>query len=225
MDVSRGFSAKIENWVGNDFSYKPFECNNNPYKSRFMLVNSSALPKLLIDDEILPFFVNALVDEQLLEDVFYEAIEALPKEYKGAKKLASWLLQNCGQHAIMSSINALMTDDAAQLKAAEKQQPEQFARGQQIFKEVLQEFAKVDVILLHGSYAVEQFKKQFEQQLELTNPSLKSIKDLEEAGHFAKLTLDAREIQVYACRSLSTFTKNSAQFETLRQHLQSAFNG
>ena len=224
MDVSRGFAAKIENWVGSDFLYKPFECNSNPYKARFLIVNSNATPYMPIDEEILPFFVNALVDEELLQEIFYDVMDPLPKEYKGAKKLANWLLENANEQAVITYINAFMTEDTAQLKAVQKNQHEQFLRGQQIFKEVLEEFSKIEVVLLHGVYAVEQFKKQFEAQLTLTNPTVTSIKQLEEAGHYATLTINNREVDVYACRSLSSFTKNSVAFEMLRHHLQSALN-
>lgn len=223
MEVSQGFARKISTWLTKELVYKPFETNDNPYKANIMLVNSIAGPAVTVDEEDTLFLINAFANEDFMDDLL-ATVETLPKEYKGAKKFVKWLRDETNAAVVMAPINAYMTDSTAELKALQKVDKVSFTYGQQVFDEVLHEFTNVDVIVLHGTYAFEQFTKRYADTLTIRNTEDTTIKAIEQAGQYATMTVGHREIAVYVSRSLSTFTTNNAAFEALRNHMRNVQN-
>lgn len=226
MVVSSGFYRKIEKWLVDEQTgeklYKPFQINGNPYKANVFLVNVVANPVLAMEQSYIKLFADGLVDEEILCELYAEELANASREYKGSVQFAQWLYKISGQQAVLTSLNAYEVDDVKDLKQVKKQYPAQYARGQEIFDEVLHEFAP-KIIILQGKTAVEQFQERFADNLLVKNTKHTKIQDFEEAGLFAALHLeDGRVIEVFATRSMAYFGKDGASFEKFKKNLKKA---
>lgn len=226
MTVSDGFYRKIEKWLIDDETgdkrYKPFQINGNPYKANVFLVNVMANPVLATEQSYVKLFADGLVDEEILQELYAEKLANASREYKGSEQFAKWLYKISGEQVVLTSLNAYEVDDIKDAKLVKKQYPTQYERGQQIFEEVLTEFAP-KIIILQGKAAVEQFQQRFNERLIIKNTKHTKIQDLEEAGLFATLhTADGRTIEVFATRSMAYFRKDGASFEIFKKNLKKA---
>lgn len=200
--------------------YRPFQMDGNPYKANVFLVNVAANPVLEMEPDYTKLVADGLVDEDVLQDLFAEKLAGATREYKGSVQFASWLYKLAGEQAVLTSLNAYEVDDLKDLKQVKKQQPAHYARGEQIFDEVLAEFAP-KIIILQGKQAVEQFQQRFAEQLTIKNTKHTKIQDLEEAGLFATMQKDDGSIiEVFATRSMGYFGKDGASFEKFKKNLK-----
>ena len=223
MTVSTGFYKKIYSWVTREGTeqvlFRPFQSNGNPYKSRVFLVGATMSPLLKVEENSVKLFADALVNEDLLEDLYHAELLAASREYKGSVQFAKWLHEQYGEQVVFTSVNAYQTNDVKELKHLKKEDPTQYDRGIEIFKEVLTEF-QPEIIILQGATAVEQFKSLYEEHLVAYNPAVTKIQDLENEGAFAEMFYTNGEmVKIFATRSMSYFGKNGETFENFKGEL------
>lgn len=226
MVVSSGFYRRIEKWLADEAAgqkiYRPFQMNGNPYKANVFLVNIAPSPILAIDSSYMKLFADGLVDEEILRELYVGELANAPREYKGSIQFAKWLYKISGEQAVLTSLNAYEVDDVKDLKHIKKNQPAQYKRGQEIFDEVLTEFAP-KILILQGKATVEQFQARFDECLIIKNTKHTKIKDLEEAGLFATLhTENGATIEVFATRSMAYFGQDGASFGIFKKNLKKA---
>lgn len=226
MVVSNGFYRKLEKWLIDEGTrekiYRPFQMNGNPYKANVFLVNVVANPVLQMEPSYTKLVADGLVNEDVLHELFAAELADATREYKGSVQFAKWLYKISGEQVVLTSLNAYEVADVKDLKNIKKQQPAQFARGEQIFDEVLAEFTP-KIIVLQGKQVVEQFGQRFAERLTLHQTKLTKIQELEEAGLFATLqTDDGSTIDVFAIRSMGYFGKDGASFGIFKKNLKKA---
>ncbi len=197
MGVSAGFQRKIEDWIiGEDWSitFCPFLTTTNPYKARVVIAGAYAQPKANIDES----YIEALLN-------FYEYDErydfvAHSRENKGVLTFAEAV--NEIAPTVISNVNTLMVNSAKEASAQKK--TADFQKGYDVFRDVLQEF-QPEILILHGTEAVKQFRQQFATQLQDDFPHLEKVQELEAVGIFARLQLNENPIKILACRNLSQY--------------------
>lgn len=223
MTVSAGFYKKIREWVvgtTGEMDFRPFQVNGNPYKSRIFIVGANATPKVDSATTSENIFIESLVYGDLFEELYGYQFVKQSREYSGTLNFAKWLSEELNENAVISYTNALQTNSAQELKQLKKQMPEDYVKGQQIFKEIVHEF-QPDFIILHGTQAVQQFRLLFEQELLDYHPSIDKVQNLEEIGVFAEIQLTReRKIQVLACRSLGYYGKDGKVFADFKERVR-----
>lgn len=212
MAISLGFYKYIYNWITDEISekpiFRPFETNGNPYKAKVFIVGSHPSPIINVFENEIKEYADVLVNRDEFELAFENELSLASTENKGARRFVKWLEEKHQILTILSFINALGANDLASLKKERKDSPRQFKRGQEIFKEVVTEL-RPQYILLHGAYALEQFRKQFEGYYIEFGPQNRSLLELEGEGVFGKIKHeDGTEIMLLACRSLSYFKED-----------------
>lgn len=221
MAISLGFYKYIYNWVTDKTSgkpiFRPFETNGNPYKAKVFIVGSHPSPKINIFENEIKEYADVLVNRDEFELAFEDELSLASNETKGARRFVKWLEVKHQTQAILSFVNTLGADDLTSLKKERKDSPTQFKRGQEIFKEVITEL-RPEYILLHGAYALEQFRKQFDGVFIEFGPQNRSLQDLEGEGVFGKIKhADGTETMILACRSLSYFKEDGSTLDPFIQ--------
>ena len=222
MAISVGFYKYVSKWVTDEQTekvmYRPFEADENPYKASVFIVGSHPTPLLELPDDCTQTYANALVKRDEFHQLFPDYLVSTSRDVKGAIRFSNTLKQR-GIVSTISYVNALTAMNLTQLKKQKKENAEQFKRGVEIFKEVVEEF-KPPVILLHGNYALEQFRQNFEGYFIEFGHSLRSVSELSEAGVFGKIIHDdGKETLLFACKSLSYFKENDESFLQLIDQL------
>lgn len=224
MTVSVGFYKKIIKWVldeGTDnVVFRPFLTNGNPYKSRVLLVGQSANPVLKVEQGSESVFVEALVNEDLLDDLYRAELLAASREYKGSVQFLKWYEKMYGENVILTSLNTYQTDSVKELKALQRQDEVNYNKGVKIFKEVIEEF-EPEIIILQGAATVEQFKVLYSVNLILLNSTVTKIQELEELGPFAEMFYEnGKVVKVFATRSMAYFGKSGESFGMFKEKLE-----
>lgn len=223
VTVSTGFYEKIYNWImdeeKNEVLYRPFIIDGNPYKSRLFLVGSNAIPFFKVVQGKEKSFANALVNQDLLEDLYDREIHDAPREFKGSLHFAKWLQKEYNETAVYTSLNAYQVESADELKEVKKEHPQIFARGQVIFDEVLKEF-QPEIIVLQGTAALNQFKAMYAQRLVIYDSTITKVQHLEGQGPFAEmLDQNGKKVYIFATRSMSYFGKDGSKFENFKSKI------
>lgn len=220
MPISTGFYKKIANWVVDEsktqVKFRPFLTNGNPYKARVFLVSANASPVFLVEQAGEPLFAEALINHKILTELYGNELSAASREFKGSLQFEQWMQEVYDENVLYTSLNTYQTNDA---KLAKTLDEKNYARGQVIFSEVLEEF-QPEIIILQGSVAFSQFKTMYADQLEILNMTDSKVQDIEDAGAFAKLRYtNGRVATVLVTRSMSYFGKDGAKFEQFKEHL------
>lgn len=229
MAISLGFYKKIFNWVTEEESertlFKPFQIDGNPYKSRVFLVNLNPNPVLKVEENSVRIFADALVDNELLHDLYRLELSQASREFKGSMQFAAWMKKQFGENIVLTSVNAYQTDEPKELKAIKKTDPANYQRGFDIFKAVMNEF-QPEVVILQGTAALEQFKVLYNKQLVIYNSSISlKVQELENIGVFAELHYEnGKTAKIMACRSMGYFGKEGASFEIFKKRLKEIVN-
>jgi hypothetical protein len=227
MAISVGFFKYVSKWVTDQQTakvmYRPFEADENPYKASVFIVGSHPTPLLELPDDCTQTYANALVDRNEFHQLFPDYLSSTSRDVKGAIRFSNALKEQ-GIVSSISYVNALTAMNLTQLKKQKQENAEQFKRGVEIFKEVIEEF-KPPAILLHGTYALEQFRQNFSGYfIEFGHPS-RSVSELEDEGMFGKIIHDnGKETLLFACKSLSYFKESSESFATLIEQLKHTKN-
>ncbi|MEG0438356.1 MAG: RNA 2'-phosphotransferase [Solibacillus sp.] len=224
MTVSTGFYKKIYNWLmdaeKSEVLYRPFIIDGNPYKSRVFLVGSNAMPLFKVIPSGEKLFADALVNTDLLEDLFYNEINHAPREFKGSLHFAKWLQNELNETTVYTSLNAYQVENADDLKLVKKENPEAFARGQVIFEELFNEL-QPEIIVLQGTAALNQFKAMYAEHLVIYNPTITKVQHLEVEGPFAEMRdLNGKKVHIFATRSMSYFGKDGLKFEEFKNEIR-----
>lgn len=223
MTVSAGFYKKIREWVINsngEIAFRPFQVNGNPYKSRVFIVGANATPKVDSATTSENIYIESLVYEELFEELYGYQFVKQSREYSGTMNFVKWMSQELNENPVVTFTNALQTNDIQELKQMKKQHPEVYCKGQQIFKEVLHEF-RPDIIILHGTQALQQFRLLFQQELVDHHSTIDKVQQLEEIGVFAEMQIDGdHKIQICACRSMGYYGKDGASFVNFKEHMR-----
>lgn len=189
MPISVGFYKKIHQWLMDEneenVKFRPFLTKQNPYKSRIFLVSSNAVPYFHVEDASEKIFAEALINRSLLEEMYCKELQDAPREFHGSLQFETWLAAQ-GESLVYTSLNTYQLDSPEESKLIKKTDANNYARGEQLFHEVLEEF-QPEVIILQGTTAFQQFKKQFSENLVIYNPSVTKVQLLEEAGPFAEM--------------------------------------
>lgn len=222
MPVSIGFYKKIYEWLVNEtqttVAFRPFLTNGNPYKSRIFLVGSNAVPLFKVAVKEAPIFAEGLINRELFMQQFHEQYLTAPRDFKGSIYFNQWLEQ-LGETVIYTTLNTYQLENANDAKIAQKEDALNFARGQQIFNEVLQEF-QPKIIVLQGTSAFNQFKTMYEESLVIFNPAITKVALLEEQGPFAEMHyVTGKKALIFVTRSLSYFGKDGKNFEQFKENL------
>ena len=222
MPISPGFYKKIYQWLMNDtntaVSFRPFLTNGNPYKSRIFLVGANATPLFQIAEKDVPMYAESLVNRELFMQLFHEQYVAAPREFKGSIYFNQWLEQR-GESVIYTTLNTYQLESADDAKSAKKEDADNFARGQQIFMEVLQEF-QPEIIILQGTSTLNQFKEMYAENLVIYNPDITKVQLLEAEGPFAELHyVTGKKALIFVTRSMSYFGKYGKNFERFKENL------
>lgn len=218
MAISVGFYKYVSKWVSDEPTgkviYRPFEADENPYKAIVFIVGSHPTPLLELPDDCTQTYANALVNRDEFHQLFPDYLMSTSRDVKGAIRFSEALKEQ-GVSSTISYVNTLTASNLTQLKKQRKENGEQFKRGVEIFKEVVEEF-KPPVILLHGNYALEQFRQNFLGYFIEFGHASRSVSDLENEGMFGKIIHDdGKETILYACKSLSFFKGNDESFKKL----------
>lgn len=222
MPISVGFYKKIYQWLIDEtktgVAFRPFITNGNPYKSRIFLVSSNATPLFNVEVNSVEIFAEALVNRALLKDIYHHELVATSREFKGALQFEQWLEQY-NEPVILTALNAYQLENTADAKRAKKEDAANFERGQEIFKEVLEEF-QPEIIVLQGTTTLNQFKSMYAENLVIYNPTLTKVQLLETEGPFAELHyVTGKKALIFATRSMSYFGKDGSSFEQFKEKL------
>ncbi len=223
MAISVGFYKYVSKWVTDEQTakvmYRPFEADENPYKASVFIVGSHPTPLLELPDDSAQTYANALVNRDEFHQLFPDYLRSTSRDVKGAIRFSDALKQQ-GIISTISYVNALTAMNLTQLKQQKKENMEQFKRGVEIFKEVIEEF-KPPVLLLHGNYALEQFRQNFSGYFIEFGHGSRLVSELENEGMFGKIIHDdGKETLLFACKSLSYYKENDASFVQLIEHLK-----
>lgn len=224
MTVSLGFFKKIKQWIlaeGTDqVLFRPFQTNGNPYKSSVFLVSAHATPLLKVEENSEQVFIDALVNADLLEELYSAQFAKASREVKGSRQFANWMNESYGENIVCTSINTYQINDAKELKVLKKEDLVNYQRGIDIFTEVVDEF-QPDVIILQGAAAVEQFKALYAEHLFVYHPEVTKVQDLENTGSFAEMYYkDGKVVKIFATRSMAYFGKDGSAFGAFKGKLQ-----
>ena len=220
MGVSIGFHRKINDWIlskEQEVAFLPFVVDGNPYKSRIFVVGAFPQPKCEINRFEQSQYIESLVDVALFEDLYGEFLQS--RENKGVATFTQWLKEACGEVVVNTNVTTLMADSAKQLKEFKKTTPQDYERGFQVFREVLEEF-QPEILILHGADAVKQFRNQFEDCLIDYYAHVEKVQELEEVGAFAEIHFhEERKVKILACRNLSMYGKSGEKFADFKKHV------
>lgn len=216
--ISVGFFKHVHKWLTNESTseilYRPFETNKNPYKANVFIVGSHPTPTLNLEITDLQQYANALVNRNTFYELFPDYLKTTSRDVKGALRLAEVLEEN-GLNSVISYVNALAAKNVTELKKSKKENEVQYNRGTEIFKEVLNEI-KPPVIVLHGNYALDQFRVSLKDYFVEFGHANRSLAELEDEGVFGKIVYeDGTASHVYAVKSLATFKKDNEKFTHL----------
>lgn len=194
-------------------AYRPFLIDGNPYQSRIFLVGSNALPLFKVKQGGEKSFADALVNQDILEDLYADELLHAPREVKGSFHFADWLQKEFNEPVVYTTINTYQVESTEAFKQIKRENPEAISRGQVIFDEVLNEF-QPEFIVLQGTAALNQFKELYAERLVIYNVTLTKVLQLEEDGPFAEM-LDAngKRVYIFATRSMAYFGKIGSKFE------------
>lgn len=208
------------NEAKNEVLYRPFIMDGNPYKSRVFLVGSNAIPFFKVEQGDEKSFADALLNQDLLEDLYDRDIHDAPREFKGSLHFAKWLQKEFNETAVYTSLNTYQVESADELKVVKKENRQAFARGQGIFDEVLNEF-QPEIIVLQGTAALNQFKEMYAERLVIYNPTITKVQQLEVEGPFAEmLDQNGKKVFIFATRSMSYFGKDGSKFEDFKNKIR-----
>lgn len=220
MGVSIGFHRKINNWAvsqGQEVIFQPFLVDGNPYKSRIFVVGGFPQPKFEINHFEQAQYIESLVDVAMFDDLYGEKMQS--RENKGIATFTQWLKEACGEIAVNTNVTTLMADSAKQLKEFKKTIPQDYEKGFQVFREVLEEF-QPEILILHGADALKQFRHQFNDCLVDYYAHIEKVQELETVGVFAEMYFhEERKVKILACRSLSMYGKSGGKFTDFKQHV------
>lgn len=222
MPISVGFYKKIYQWLmntnGENVKFRPFLTKENPYKSRIFLVSQNAVPYFHVEDASERVFVEALVNRPLLEELYCSELKIAPREFQGSLQFEAWL-EAQGESLLYTSLNTYQLDSQDEAKLVKQTDCENYARGEQIFFDVLNEF-QPEILILQGTAAFNQFKKQFAENLVIYNPTITKVQLLEETGPFAEMHYaNGKKMLVFVTRSMSYFGQDGAKFEKFKDNL------
>ncbi|MEK4228055.1 RNA 2'-phosphotransferase [Solibacillus sp. FSL H8-0538] len=229
MTVSLGFYKIIYNWVTEEGTeralFKPFQINGNPYKSRVFLVGMNPNPVLIVEENSTGIFADALVDMELLHDLYRPQLAQAPREFKGSMQFAAWMKEQFGEDIVLTSVNAYQTNVAKELKVIKNTDPTNYERGMDIFKEVVDEF-QPEIIILQGTAALEQFKSLYYETLIVDDSSIPlKVQELENVGVFAEMYYsNGNNVKILAVRSMAYFGKDGTSFEKFKKNLSELLN-
>ena len=106
------------------------------------------------------------------------------------------------------------------LKEFKKTIPQDYEKGFQVFREVLEEF-QPEIVILHGADALKQFRHQFEDCLIDYYAHIEKVQELEEVGAFAEIHFnEERKVKILACRNLSMYGKSGEKFADFKKHVR-----
>ena len=220
MGVSIGFHRKINNWIRSkegEVVFCPFLVDGNPYKSRIFVVGAFPQPKFHILPEEQQQYTESLVDGALFDSLYGEVLQS--REHKGVAAFGQWLKEACGEVVINTNVTTLMADSAKQLKEYKKTIPQDYEKGLQVFREVLEEF-QPEILILHGADALKHFRQQFEDSLIDYYAHMKKVQDLEEVGAFAEIYFhEDRKVKILACRNLSMYGASGEKFADFKKRV------
>lgn len=94
--------------------------DGNPYKSRVFLVGSNAIPFFMVEQGDEKSFADALLNQDLLEDLYDRDIHDAPREFKGSLHFAKWLQKEFNETTVYTSLNAFQVETADELKKVKK---------------------------------------------------------------------------------------------------------
>ena len=220
MGVSIGFQRKINDWIlsqEQEIIFRPFLVDGNPYRSRVFIVGAFPQPKLDIQPGEQQQYIESLVDIELFDSRYGDLLQS--RENNGVAAFTQWLKEEYSEVVVNTNVTTLMADSAKQLKEFKKTTPQDYEKGFQVFREVLEEF-QPEIVILHGADALKQFRHQFEDCLIDYYAHIEKVQELEEVGTFAEIHLhEERKVKILACRNLSTYGKSGEKFANFKQHV------
>ncbi len=220
MGISIGFHRKVNDWIlsqEQEVVFRPFLVDGNPYKSRVFVVGAFPQPNLNIQPDEQQQYIESLVDVALFDSVYGEKMQS--RENKGVTAFAQWLKETCGEAVVNTNVMTLMADSVKQLKEFKKTIPQDYEKGFQVFREVLEEF-QPEIVILHGADALKQFRHQFEDCLIDYYAHIEKVQELEEVGAFAEIHFhEERKVEILACRNLSMYGKSGEKFAHFKKNV------
>ena len=220
MGVSIGFHRKINDWILSQEQqaiFLPFVADGNPYKSRIFVVGLFPQPQLTINHFEQAQYIDSLVDAELFNILYGDVPQS--RENKGVATFTQWLQETCDEVVVDTNVTTLMADSAKQLKELKKTAPQNYERGVQVFREVLEEF-QPEILILHSADALKQFRSQFEDCLIDYYAHIDKVQELEEVGVFAELHFhEEHKVKILACRNLSLYGKSGEKFAKFKKHV------
>ena len=221
MGISIGFHRKVNDWIlsqEQEVVFRPFLVDGNPYKSRVFVVGAFPQPNLNIQPDEQQQYIESLVDVALFDSVYGEKMQS--RENKGVTAFTQWLKETCGEAVVNTNVTTLMADSVKQLKEFKKTIPQDYEKGFQVFREVLEEF-QPEIVILHGADALKQFRHQFEDCLIDYYAHIEKVQELEEVGAFAEIHFnEERKVEILACRNLSMYGKSGEKFAHFKKHVR-----
>ena len=220
MAVSQGFYRKIKDWIYSDefqgIRFRPFQTSGNPYKAKCFLVSAYPDTLLSVSEEDATLFAEALLDRELFSHLYGEKCDS--KETRAIERFVTCYKSIEKSPIVVTYMNCLQVNGLPALRLARKEQPKDYAKGEQMFNEVLLEFLP-DYLIIHGNEALKMFRKQYKDVLIDYHQMITKAKDLEEVGPFGELRLTSgHRVLVFASRHLSSYTENSV--ESIKRYVE-----
>ena len=225
MAISVGFYKHVNKWLvdqhAKELLFRPFETNVNPYKADVFIVGAHPTPVLNLNIDQSKVYANSLVNRDEFMTLFPDYFKTTSRDVKGAIRFAD-ALEKLGVSTVISYVNALTARNLTDLKKQKKDNSEAFEQGKEIFKQVLEEI-QPPIILLHGNYALEQFRENLLDYFIEFGHNSRNLEDLIGEGDFGKIMYEnGKESIVIASKSLSSFKENDETFVEIVKQLQKA---
>ena len=221
MGISIGFHRKVNDWIlsqEQEVVFRPFLVDGNPYKSRVFVVGAFPQPNLNIQPDEQQQYIESLVDVTLFDSLYGDLLQS--RENKGVATFTQWLKEACGEVVVNTNVTTLMADSVKQLKEFKKTILQDYEKGFQVFREVLEEF-QPEIVILHGADALKQFRHQFEDCLIDYYAHIEKVQELEEVGAFAEIHFhEERKVKILACRNLSMYGKSGEKFAHFKKNVR-----
>lgn len=223
MAISVGFYRHVNKWLvdshAKELLFRPFETNVNPYKADVFIVGAHPTPVLNLSFDQRKVYANSLVNRDEFMTLFPDYLRTTSRDVKGAIRFAD-ALEKLGVSTVISYVNALTAKNLTELKKQKKENRQAFEQGMDIFKQVLEEI-QPPIILLHGNYALEQFRENLLDYFVEFGHNSRKLEDLVGEGEFGKILYNnGKESIVIASKSLSSFKENDGNFAEVVKHLQ-----
>lgn len=204
-------------YLGQNLAYlRPYICRKNPYQSNVFLTGINPATPIYPEDVEFSEYLKIMEN---YNDFMNFYVENRKKQNKpeisrtrmGINSLVEWIENECGTGVVETDIFTYPTKNTKELLKIDNKV---LNKSKEKFWQVLMEF-KPNTIVLYGALTVDTFKKLLKeknQEAEFFDKNQERIEDLEKLYPFARMNIDSKNIDIFACRHLMYYGKERKEF-------------